>query len=197
MSSPVCTISLIGCCEVQRLLATGASQMGRSRTTRQTPVRDCAVSFVLVHVAPFHIVHQHDPNTDHHHSTQTHTRTHTHSCLASTPTFDLTTHARYAVEKKNYKGSYIVKKTRAKKHPLAPRRPPSAFLTYSQQMRKKAKDENPTLTNTDISRLLGQMWAKASDEVKLPFRKRELEEREKYKVSGPWCDVVWCTVWAM
>ena len=123
-----------------------------------------------------------------------HTHGHTHSCLASTPTSDLTTHGRYAVEKKNYKGSYIVKKTRAKKHPLAPRRPPSAFLTYSQQMRKKAKDENPTLTNTDISRLLGQMWAKASDEVKLPFRKRELEEREKYKVSGPCCAVLCCDV---
>lgn len=48
--------------------------------------------------------------------------------------------ARYIQERQafsaNATGNSLVKKTRAKKHPSAPKRPMSAFLMYAQQQRK-------------------------------------------------------------
>lgn len=58
---------------------------------------------------------------------------------------------------------------------------PSAFLLYSQENRPMVKKKNPHLNNTDISRLLGQMWRRAPPEVKEPFQTRA--ERE-----GMWMD---------
>lgn len=47
--------------------------------------------------------------------------------------------------------------------------------------RKELKGKNPQLKNTDISRILGQLWRSTSDEEKRPFVEREQIEREKYK----------------
>jgi len=58
----------------------------------------------------------------------------------------------------------------------------SAFLYYSQGRRRVIKDANPTLKNTEVSRLLGEMWRNAPPEEKQPFVEKEKEEREKYKV---------------
>ena len=70
--------------------------------------------------------------------------------------------ARYFQERQAYsanaKGESLVKKTRAKKHPSAPKRPMSAFLMYAQQQRKVLQAQNPDMPNADISRLLGETW---------------------------------------
>lgn len=84
---------------------------------------------------------------------------------------------RFEREKAGYRGQWDLKKRRAKKNPLAPKRPPSAFLRYSQSHRKLVKKENPNIKNTDISRLLGEMWRNASDREKSPFIEQELRER--------------------
>jgi hypothetical protein len=88
---------------------------------------------------------------------------------------------RYVREKSEYKGIWKLPKRRAKKHPLAPKRPMSAFLKYSQKRRTMVKVQNPNMSNTDISRLLGEMWRSASPSEKAPYVEEEKLERAKYK----------------
>ena len=76
-----------------------------------------------------------------------------------------------------------VPKRRAKKHPLAPKRPMSAFLKYSISRRKAVKADNPDMNNTDISRLLGEMWRNASEDDKRPYKENELKESKIYLLS--------------
>ncbi len=59
----------------------------------------------------------------------------------------------------------------------------SAFLFFSQDKRRVIKEANPGMRNTEISRVLGEMWKKASAEERAPHIEREAAEREKYKVQ--------------
>lgn len=59
----------------------------------------------------------------------------------------------------------------------------SAFLFFSQDKRRVIKEANPGMRNTEISRVLGEMWKKASAEERAPHIEREAVEREKYKVQ--------------
>jgi hypothetical protein len=88
---------------------------------------------------------------------------------------------RYVAEKEVYDGPWEVSSKRAKKDPDAPKRNPSAFLLYSLQNRRELKKENPTLQNTEISRMLGIKWSEASEEEKRPFKEQEIKAREVYK----------------
>ena len=56
----------------------------------------------------------------------------------------------------------------------------SAFLLYSQAMRSQAKLDFPHLTNNQLSVILAQQWHQASETIKEPYVKRELEARQKY-----------------
>ena len=84
-------------------------------------------------------------------------------------------------EKSEYKGPWVVPKRRAKKHPLAPKRPMSAFLKFSQKRRSMVKERNPDMSNTDVSRLLGEMWRNASAAERAPYVEQEELERAAYK----------------
>lgn len=90
---------------------------------------------------------------------------------------------RYMLEKATYTGPWQVPWKRAKKDPSAPKRPMSAFLYFSQDKRRQIKDENPTIRNTEVSRILGELWRNASDEEKNPHIEREKAQREIYKVA--------------
>jgi hypothetical protein len=90
---------------------------------------------------------------------------------------------RYMIEKASYTGPWQVPWKRAKKDPSAPKRPMSAFLYFSQGRRRMIKGENPTMKNTEISRLLGEMWRNAPEEDRKPHIDQEKAEREKYKVA--------------
>jgi len=90
---------------------------------------------------------------------------------------------RYMVEKATYTGPWQVPWKRVKKDPSAPKRPMSAFLYFSQDRRRTIKDKNPTLKNTEVSRILGELWRNASDLEKKPHVDREKSERESYKVD--------------
>jgi hypothetical protein len=87
---------------------------------------------------------------------------------------------RYVREKAEYKGPWVAPKRRAKKHPLAPKRPASAFLAFSQNRRAMIKEQNPDMGNTDVSRLLGEMWRNASEAERRPYVDQELLERAEY-----------------
>lgn len=90
---------------------------------------------------------------------------------------------RYMVEKATYTGPWQVPWKRARKDPSAPKRPMSAFLYFAQGRRTKIKSENPDMKNTEISRILGDIWRNASEEERRPYMEKEREEREKYKVA--------------
>lgn len=88
---------------------------------------------------------------------------------------------RYEEEMAAYDGPLRVPNKRAKKHPDAPKRASSAFLFYSQVMRPRIKADNQDMKNTDISKQLGEAWAKATDAQKAPFVEKEREDRARYK----------------
>jgi hypothetical protein len=58
----------------------------------------------------------------------------------------------------------------------------SAFLKYSQTRRAVVKRGNPDMSNTDVSRLLGEMWRNASSVERKPYKDQEKRERDDYKV---------------
>ena len=87
---------------------------------------------------------------------------------------------RFCREKAEYTGPWIVPKRRAKKNPLAPKRPPSAFLKFSQKRRSVVKISHPHLENKDVSMLLGEMWRNATAKEKEPYVEREKRERAIY-----------------
>merc|ERR1711915_390625 len=84
---------------------------------------------------------------------------------------------RYMAEKAMYTGPWQVPWKRAKKDPSAPKRPMSAFLYFSQDKRRQIKEENPSIRNTEVSRILGELWRNASEEEKRPHVEKEKEER--------------------
>jgi high mobility group protein B2 len=88
---------------------------------------------------------------------------------------------RYEEEMATYDGPLRVPNKRAKKHPNAPKRASSAFLFYSQVMRPRIKAEHADMKNTDISKQLGEAWAKASQAQKAPFVEKEKEDRARYR----------------
>jgi len=89
--------------------------------------------------------------------------------------------ARYEVEVANYKGPWKVPAKRAKKPQDAPKRPMSAFLSFSNKRRMEAMRSNPNLSQAEISALLSKMWNDASKEVRDMYVKQELVQREQYK----------------
>jgi hypothetical protein len=90
---------------------------------------------------------------------------------------------RYMVEKASYTGPWQVPWKRAKKDPSAPKRPMSAFLYFSQGKRTQIKQDNGDMKNTEVSRLLGEMWRNAPEEERRPHIEKEKGEREKYKIA--------------
>jgi hypothetical protein len=59
----------------------------------------------------------------------------------------------------------------------------SAFLYFSQGKRTQIKQDNGDMKNTEVSRLLGEMWRNAPEEERRPHIEKEKGEREKYKIA--------------
>jgi len=89
---------------------------------------------------------------------------------------------RYELERATYTGPWkIPASKRAKKDPDAPKRPMSAFLAYSKNMRGVTKQENLHLSNTEISKLLAVKWKEAPEDIRNNYITKEAVERETYK----------------
>ena len=65
------------------------------------------------------------------------------------------------------------------------RRPPNAFILYSQTMRTQVRQENPTLSNTEVSSLLGKMWKEVPNEAKLQYKQQAQKMQEAFKKAHP------------
>jgi len=90
---------------------------------------------------------------------------------------------RYMAKKVAYNRLWYVPYKRAKKDPAAPKRNPSAFLLFAQGKRQELKKLNPGTKNTDISRMLGELWRNMPAKKKRHHVEREVVEREQYKIA--------------
>ncbi|KAG5189238.1 high mobility group box domain-containing protein [Tribonema minus] len=72
---------------------------------------------------------------------------------------------------------------RAKKDPRAPKRPMSAFLYYSQVMRPRLKEQYPDAKAQDVSKILGEQWARMGPDDKKVYNTKAEHEIAIYKVS--------------
>lgn len=91
--------------------------------------------------------------------------------------------ARYNLEKSQYTGPWQIPWRRLKKDATAPKRPMSAFLFFSQTQRQSIKAARPGIKNTEVSKILGEMWRALTPEEKEPHVTKEKEERAKYMVK--------------
>jgi hypothetical protein len=92
--------------------------------------------------------------------------------------------ARYEVEKDLYTGPWKVpSKKRSQKDPNAPKRPMSAFLSYSNCKRSQVKAQNQDVGNAEISRMLAKMWKEAPAEERKDHIDKEFKLRQKYKTA--------------
>ena len=66
------------------------------------------------------------------------------------------------------------------KDPNAPKKPLSSYLMYCKDNRDRIKAENPDVSFQDLSRLLGQAWKSADEDV-----------REKYTTDANEALVAW------
>lgn len=65
------------------------------------------------------------------------------------------------------------------------RRPPNAFILYSQSMRSEVQQQNPSLSNTEVSRLLGKMWKEVPSESKNQYKEKAAILQEEFKRQHP------------
>ena len=92
--------------------------------------------------------------------------------------------ARYEMEKSMYTGPWKVPATKRQiKDPTAPKRPMSAFLSFSNSKRAYVKSKNKDAKNAEVSRLLAQMWKDADAEEKKLFVDEEFALRQHYKME--------------
>lgn len=92
--------------------------------------------------------------------------------------------ARYEVEKSMYTGPWkIPAKQRAQKDPSAPKRPMSAFLSFSNSKRATVKQQNLGSSNAEVSRMLAKMWKEAPEDERNLHINRERELRQTYKIA--------------
>lgn len=90
--------------------------------------------------------------------------------------------ARYEVEKTMYTGPWKVPaKKRTQKDPSAPKRPMSAFLSFSNSKRAAVKAQNPDIGNAEVSRILAKMWKEAPEGERKQHIEREFGLRQEYK----------------
>ena len=64
-------------------------------------------------------------------------------------------------------------------------RPPNAFILYSQAMRSSVRQDNPSLSNTECSRLLGKMWKDVPSEIKMQYKQKAAQLQEEFKRQHP------------
>jgi len=65
------------------------------------------------------------------------------------------------------------------------KRPMNAFMCWAQVARRRLANEHPELRNTELSKMLGQMWKELDQEQKHPYIKKAEHLRMKHKSQYP------------
>ena len=82
------------------------------------------------------------------------------------------------------------KKKKKEKDPNAPKRSKSSYLYFCEDLRAGLRQENPTLSMTEVSKELGRRWQEMTDKIKYEVlaeedRVRYTEEKAEYENSNP------------
>ncbi|KAI9342530.1 high mobility group box domain-containing protein, partial [Obelidium mucronatum] len=72
-------------------------------------------------------------------------------------------------------------KKKAKKDPNAPKGASSSFILYSNAMRNRIKEDEPSLSMTDISKKIGALWKEVSADEKKKYEDLAAKDKERYK----------------
>ncbi|XP_069023675.1 high mobility group protein B2-like [Embiotoca jacksoni] len=88
---------------------------------------------------------------------------------------------RYDREMKTYIPPKGARKTKKKKDPNAPKRPPSAFFVFCSDHRPRIKEENPGISIGDIAKKLGELWSTQGAKDKAPYEAKAGKLKEKYE----------------
>jgi len=71
-------------------------------------------------------------------------------------------------------------KEKKTKDPNAPKRPLSAYMFYSKDVREDTKSENPDATFGELGKILGSKWSGLSEEEKAPYHDQAAKDKERY-----------------
>ena len=92
--------------------------------------------------------------------------------------------ARYEMEKAMYKGPWkVAAKGKFPKDHEAPKKPMSAYLSFSNCKRAAVKAQYPTADSTEISRILAQLWRDATEDERKEHVEKEYILRQEYKTE--------------
>ncbi|KAL7575855.1 hypothetical protein ACA910_003172 [Epithemia clementina (nom. ined.)] len=78
-------------------------------------------------------------------------------------------------------------KKRTPKDPSVPKRPPTAFLLFSNKRRKALKRQYPDASNSDLSKMLSKTWREAPDSIRQKYMDEATDLSKVYKADM----VVW------
>lgn len=67
----------------------------------------------------------------------------------------------------------------------APKRPMNAFILYSNEKRSEFADQNPHLSNAQVSTLLGQSWRDMPANLKAPYVSAAKKIKEDFHLAHP------------
>lgn len=65
------------------------------------------------------------------------------------------------------------------------KRPANIFMIWAQTYRKKIFEDNTTLNNAEISKLLGQQWKTLSNEEKQIYKDKAEQVKQEHKIQFP------------
>ena len=68
--------------------------------------------------------------------------------------------------KRKSRGDVEGKKTRKKKDPLAPKRPPSSYLLFQNEVRSELKRTHPGMPNNELLGMIAKQWSEMTQDEK-------------------------------
>ncbi len=74
----------------------------------------------------------------------------------------------------------LMRSLRLKKDPEAPKGAKNAFILFCSDNRDEVKEENPSLTYTEITKKLGEMWKSIDEELKSEYQEKAKDDKERY-----------------
>lgn len=94
---------------------------------------------------------------------------------------------RYEQEMEEYRESLVRMGLQQPGSEQPPRRPSSAYLSFSNERRREFKKKFPLATNSELSGLLSKAWKEAPPEIVKKYRDEEKRQRDWYhEAIRPW-----------
>lgn len=79
------------------------------------------------------------------------------------------------------KAKYDLENPQTKQKYKGPKKPSSAYMYFSQNMRSQVLEENPNITFGQIGKEIGRRWAELEDDDKIEFEDKSEADKQRYK----------------